>query len=364
MMWQLQIPITTQRKEVTSDMNLNMAANWLSTMFRNDKTDVAIVFLFCALQCDVTMSNETISSHTPEPRNNETPTRKSSKTKIACEVQTERFEDATDARTNTRSPHKYPACESWCKDALVCTGILSSLHNSECNYSTNNSMSISLKRDSFTVRIVKRCPRHYSCESEPCKHNATCKPLNEDGTGATCVCANGWTGWFCDRRPSCKDELCRNGGTCHDSAQPNGGFNCSCGDMATGVFCETLLGVPSRGVGGRERREAVPEPFVNTIAGILVLTEKQTVPRPTPGPLTTSTPKFTGVLGWLEKLDIDEVDEMMDKADKLDDRTKKDITIAAAIVGAGIVVIFLLGICRRWRKRCKRKARKAARKRA
>ena len=332
-------------------------------MFRNDKTDVAIVFLFCALQCDVTMSNETISSHTVKPKNNETSTRKSSKTKIACEVQTERFVAATDARANMRCPHTYPACETWCKDALVCTGILSSLRNSECNYSTNNFMSISFKHDSFTVRIVKRCPRHYSCESEPCKHNATCKPLNKDGTGATCVCANGWIGWFCDRRPSCKDQLCRNGGTCHDSAEPNGGFNCSCGDMATGIFCETLLEVPSRG--GRERREAMPEPFVNTLAGIIVIPEQTTLPKPTPGPLTTTTPKYTGgVLGWLEKLDIQQVDEAMETVEKLDDRTKKDIAMASAIVGAGLVVLLLLGMCRRCRMRCRRKARKAARKRA
>ena len=331
-------------------------------MFRNDKTDVAIVFLFWALHCDVTMSNETISSHTIKSRN-DTSTPKSNKTKIACEVQTERFDDATDAHANMRSPHKYPACETWCKDALVCTGILSSLHNSECNYSTNNSMSISFKRDSFTVRIVKRCPRHYNCESEPCKHNATCSPLNEDGTGATCVCANGWTGRFCDRRPSCKDRLCRNGSTCRDSAQPSGGFNCSCGDNATGVFCETLLRGPSMGEGGRERREANPEPFA-TIVGIIVLTEKQTVPVATPGPLTSTTAKYTGVLGWFEKLDIQQVDELLETWEKMDERQKKDIAMSAAVIGAGLVAIFLLGICRRWRMRCRRKAAKAARKKA
>ncbi|CAD5229282.1 unnamed protein product [Bursaphelenchus okinawaensis] len=77
------------------------------------------------------------------------------------------------------------------------------------------------------------------CHSNPCHHNATCRPIKDD---FLCECAKGLRGRLCDEDvDECEEEAmpCLNRGVCENIL---GGYNCKCPIGFEGKICEQRVG--------------------------------------------------------------------------------------------------------------------------
>ncbi|XP_048578937.1 fibropellin-1 isoform X2 [Nematostella vectensis] len=79
-----------------------------------------------------------------------------------------------------------------------------------------------------------------SCDSSPCKNNATC--INkEDNSGYNCTCSAGFTGSDCETQVKPCDTIpCKNNATCTNK-DDNSSYNCTCSTGFTGSDCETQV---------------------------------------------------------------------------------------------------------------------------
>ncbi|CAH2063954.1 unnamed protein product, partial [Iphiclides podalirius] len=88
------------------------------------------------------------------------------------------------------------------------------------------------------ARVAPSCPAlppPAPCDSYPCLHGGSCRPLPEGGFA--CACHARFAGRLCERDTDpCASQPCLHGGLC--SPAPGGAFRCACAAGLTGARCE------------------------------------------------------------------------------------------------------------------------------
>ena len=125
-------------------------------------------------------------------------------------------------------------CRSWCVRDVTCVSVYA-YGRSGCGRSDTPDEELVRHSGATFYKVVFRCPKHFTCNDTACKNGASCKLLGITAVGTECICAGGYTGWFCEESMTCQDNPCKNGATCETTST---GFTCTCPSAWRGRFCE------------------------------------------------------------------------------------------------------------------------------